>query len=348
MKQADRNNDPLDAVLRRAMRQRPGAATPECADLESLAAYSDRSLAAAARGRLEAHFADCARCQMLLADIARAEQHTIGARAGSKTAWFRRWRLAIPALAAIAAIVIFIAIRRPGNRELPSVQVVAMAKHEAPLMPAPVPMPASAPAAPAANELAMNELKPEAAPRAQAMSAAAPRALQRRAAAPGAQAMSAQAGAAPQNAGAPGFGGAAVASGAAVGGGGAVSASNAGAAGASMLVTISPPDGSVTWFVGKNGTIRRRDADGGTHLQQSGVSTDLIAGAAPSAAVCWIVGRSGTIIRTTDGEHWMLVASPTTEDLVAVSASSASDAIVTTAGGDSFATSDGGASWHRQ
>jgi len=325
VKQADRNNEPLDAVLRLAMRQRPAAATPECPDPESLAAYSDRSLAAAARGRLEAHFADCARCQMLLADIVRAEEHAIGARAGSETAWFRRWRLAIPALAAVAAIVIFIAIRRPGNRELPSVQVVAMAKHEAPLMPAPVPMPASAPAAPAASELAMHEPKPE----------AAPRALQRRAAAPAAQVMSAQAGAAPQNAGAPGFGGAAVASG-------------AGAAGAAMLVTISPPDGSVTWFVGKNGTIRRRDADGGTHLQHSGVSTDLIAGAAPSAAVCWIVGRSGTIIRTTDGEHWALVPAPTAEDLAAVSASSASDAIVTTAGGDSFATSDGGASWHRQ
>src|SRR5271156_7097551 len=49
---ADRNNEPLDAILRRAMRDRPGPATPECADAESLAAYSDKSIAAAERERL--------------------------------------------------------------------------------------------------------------------------------------------------------------------------------------------------------------------------------------------------------------------------------------------------------
>ena len=68
----EKNNEPLDAILRRAMRDRPGPATPECADAESLAAYSDRSLVAAERERLETHFADCMRCQLMLADIARA------------------------------------------------------------------------------------------------------------------------------------------------------------------------------------------------------------------------------------------------------------------------------------
>jgi len=244
-------------------------------------------------------------------------------------------------------------MRRPGN-ELQSVQVIAMAKHEAPIElaapapapPAPVVSAASLPAAPASNELAMNEPKPEAAPRAEAMSESAPRTLRRLAAAPGARAMSMQAGEEPGNsgAGAQRFGSAEVASGAA----GAVTASDAVAAAQSTLVTIAPPDRSVTWFVGKNGMVRRRDADGVTHIQRSGVSTDLTAGAAPSAAVCWIVGRSGTIIRTTDGEHWTLVSAPTVDNLIAVSARGANDATVTTAGGRSFATSDGGASWHPQ
>ncbi len=83
-------------------------------------------------------------------------------------------------------------------------------------------------------------------------------------------------------------------------------------------------------------------------IQQSGVTTDLTAGAAPSATVCWIVGRSGTVIRTTDGEHWTLVITPTMENLAAVSAADANDATITTAGGRSFATSDGGANWRQQ
>ena len=82
-----------------------------------------------------------------------------------------------------------------------------------------------------------------------------------------------------------------------------------------MLANVSSPGGSVTWIAGKDGAVQRRDADGATRMQHSGVSTDLIAGSAPSATVCWIVGRSGTIIRTTDGEHWELITAPTVENL---------------------------------
>jgi photosystem II stability/assembly factor-like uncharacterized protein len=119
--------------------------------------------------------------------------------------------------------------------------------------------------------------------------------------------------------------------------------------GAEALVTIVSPDRSVTWIVGQNGMVRRRDANSpGLKVQNSGVSTDLVAGSAPSATVCWIVGRSGTIIRTTDGEHWELIAAPGADNLTEITASSARDAIVTTAGGQSFVTSDGGASWNKQ
>ncbi|HEY6299951.1 MAG TPA: hypothetical protein VIW95_09965 [Candidatus Binatus sp.] len=176
----DKNNEPLDAILRRAMRAQPGPATPECADADSLAAYSDRSLAASERERLEAHFADCMRCQVMLSDIARADESAREATAASEVPWYRRWRVAIPALTAIAAVLVFVAIRRPANEE-PKNELVAMAKNEAPRMEvaeraqalaraprAQVAAPAghvatlaSRPAAPVSKELAMNEARPE-------------------------------------------------------------------------------------------------------------------------------------------------------------------------------------------
>jgi len=340
----DKNNQPLDAILRRTMRWQPGPATPECADSESLAAYSDRSLSAAERERLEAHFADCMRCQSMLADIARADESARSAGSASYVPWYRKWRVAIPALAAVSVVVLS-AIRRPGNDQPQRDQLVAMAKREASrtelaeqapalaTVPAPPPAaPALSAPAPASNEITMNEPRREAAARAEAKRRATLHRMAESATAPGARAMTAQAGAAPASVGA------AVA-------GGAVSSPEA--APSKPLVTIPAPDQSVVWLAGRNGTIERRDAGGATHLQRSGANADLVAGAAPSATVCWIVGRSGTVIRTTDGEHWAVVTAPTADDLVAVSASSGNDAAVTTAGGNRFTTSDGGASWHQ-
>jgi len=345
VKDTDKIIEPLDAILRRAMREQPGAATSECADAESLAGYSERSMAAAERERLELHFADCMRCQMLLADIARAEEHARGASPASRAPWYRRWRITIPALAAAAAVSVLIAVRRPVNDEPKTDQLDAVTRAEAPAIPAP----ASAPAAPASDMIAMNEAKPEPAPRAAAMSANAPQALARSAQesdvhatmAPGSAAENAIGRGAGLRAGYGASIGAFSAGRAAGAGGGAV------IAGASVLVTVTSPDQSATWLVTKNGMIWRREPDGSARQQHSGVTADLVAGAAPSAAVCWVVGNGGTIIRTTDGENWTRIAAPTTDNLTAVTATSADDAAITSAGGQSFATSDGGASWHQ-
>src|SRR5260221_548860 len=175
------------------MRAQPGPATPECADAESLAAYSDRSIAAAQRERLEKHFADCMRCQMLLADIARAGQSARDVKSASEVPWYQRWRIAIPALAAVAAVVVFIAMRRTANEEPQTDQVIAMAKREAPSLA--MPDQAAAPAAPIAappapfappesNEVAMDEARRATAPREEAKSATAPRARENAVAAP--------------------------------------------------------------------------------------------------------------------------------------------------------------------
>jgi hypothetical protein len=336
-----------------------------------------------------------------LADIARADESARVAKAASEVPWYRRWRTAIPALAAVAAVLVFVAIRRPANQEQRD-QLVAMAKNEAPssavvaqapaLAPsvpaaapsapalvsselamndarrqalmsreapqmnravrAPAPVvapespatePASAPPAKASNEIAMDEAKTKVGLRAETMGAFSSQTAHKQALASGAASMTAQSGAAAPNAPAPRSFSMAER--------GDFTARSVGGAsgGPEVPVTIVSPDRSVTWIVGQNGMVRRRDANSpGLKVQNSGVSTDLVAGSAPSATVCWIVGRSGTIIRTTDGEHWELIAAPSADNLTGVSASSARDAIVTTAGGQSFATSDGGASWHRQ
>jgi hypothetical protein len=356
VKDNDRKSEPLDKILRGAMRAEPGPATPECADAEALAAYSDRSLAAAERERLEAHFAVCMRCQLVLANIARADESARDARAGSEVPWYRRWSIAIPALAAVAAVLVFIAIRHPVNEEPQNDQLVAMAKRESPELAAPepaeapdmpeaasapppaAPVPASAPSP--SNEIAMNEAQAPAAPRAQAMNGTALHRMQRSAAALDAQ-TAAQNDESAAKAGAMQSYSTAVT-------GGVAARTDAYRQEAGVLATISPADRSVTWIVGRNGTISRLDANGSKHPQPSGVSTDLVAGAAPSSSVCWVVGSGGTILRTTDGEHWVAVASPTTENLVAVSSGSARDATVTTSSSKSFATSDGGVTWRQQ
>jgi hypothetical protein len=335
LKDAGRNSEPLDAILRQAMSDVPGAATPECADAQALAAYWDKSLALRDRERLEAHLGDCTRCQMQLAAIARAEESARDATAKARVPWYRRWQLAVPAMAAAAAVLVFIAIRRPAKEES-GTEVVAMAKREAPAAelnmperaPAPAPSIAAAPAAPASNEIAMNQPQVEARERAESKAYVASRSLSEQAAVPNAAPMIA------------GGGAAAMVPGAASGGT---------AAAAQIAVTIPSPDHSGTWIVGKNGMVEWRDANGASHLQHSGVTTDLTAGIAVSASVCWIVGRSGTVIRTIDGgEHWLLITAPASENLVAVSASSGSDATITTASGQRFATTDGGASWRLQ
>jgi hypothetical protein len=294
-----------------------------------------------------------------LADIARADESARDARAASGVPWYRRWRIAIPALGAVAAVLVFIAIRRPVNEEPQSNEVVAMAKREAPAAELAAPAPAAAPEMPEAasapppaapvpasppsptNEIAMNEAPAPAAPRAQAMNGTALHRMQKSVTATEAREMASQSDESAAKAGAMQSYSAAVTGGVAV-------PNDAFRQEAGVLATISPADRSVTWIVGRNGTISRLDANGGKHPQQSGVSIDLVAGAAPSSSVCWVVGSGGTILRTTDGEHWVAVASPTTENLVAVSSGSARDATVTTSSSKSFVTSDGGATWHQQ
>src|SRR4051812_12371225 len=63
---------PVDELLAATLRARGGVAPAgACLDAETLAAWADGALDAGQRAQAEAHAADCARCQELLAALVR-------------------------------------------------------------------------------------------------------------------------------------------------------------------------------------------------------------------------------------------------------------------------------------
>lgn len=120
---------------------------------------------------------------------------------------------------------------------------------------------------------------------------------------------------------------------------------------AGIPVAVRSPDGDTTWHVGPHGFISVYAIEGDHYVvgkQRSGVTADLLGGAAVSAEICWVVGDAGTILRTIDGGyHWERVKSPTHANIASVSAQSADDAKIRTAAGTRFLTTDGGRHWVR-
>src|SRR4029078_4505803 len=98
-------NDVPRGLLRETLR---GRMTPDpaagCLDSEALAAWSGGALDARARGAVERHPADCARCQALLAAMARTEPQPAPSR------WWRpsTFGWLAPLAAAAAAILVLI------------------------------------------------------------------------------------------------------------------------------------------------------------------------------------------------------------------------------------------------
>jgi len=382
----DKNSEPLDAILRRAMRAQPGPATPECADAESLAAYSDRSLSARERERLETHFADCARCQLLLADIARADESARQAKLAGAVPWYRRWRLAIPALAAAAAVLVFISIRRPANVAPPNDQIVAMAQHEAPAAnvaakqpPLPAPVPAAAPSAPISvsaaapsNEIAMNEQKAEAAPRAKEIRPGASRALKgsveafgagafmARAAPPANLAAQPPATTTPESVAAQGYSADSVsreavvaaapqttARSAAVGG---MLAEPAAATNTRAFGALGTGSGAIVATTRGGGAVGAvAGAAVGTTVATSpsdaSASATLVTISAPDQSVSWIAGKNGMILRRDADRRTHPQHSGASTDLIAGAAPSTTVCWIVGRSGTIVRTTDGGEHW---
>ena len=125
---------------------------------------------------------------------------------------------------------------------------------------------------------------------------------------------------------------------------------------ASPAIVFASPSRRAVWRLGSGGRLERSTDQGQTwQPQSSGVTADLLAGAAPSETVAWVVGRNGIILRTEDGEHWQRVAPPSATqpaisgnpapDWTGIEARDALHATIISRDLRRFATEDGGRTW---
>jgi hypothetical protein len=310
--------------------------------------------------RAEAHAVGCARCQAMLAVLAKSAP----AEPALVPWWRRQWGLGllVPLAAGTAAIAIWIAspaYQRPAApASITAQNESAELKKEQPspppadrLSPPPTDSLSASPArqgptddrAKAAEKRDASRSEPiastntamrddRAAPSSPAAQGALGGAVGSPAAAPVSAPASARSAAAPAPAAAPE---------ATADSGRRLFARQAGPA-----TEVLSPAGAIRWRIGGGGSIQY-SADGGGSWEAavSGVSTDLLAGSSPSASVCWVVGRGGTVLRTADGRQWQRVVFPEPVDLIAVQATDARTATVRAADGRAFRSTDGGATW---
>src|SRR5262245_6457727 len=111
----------MDRLLRDAMARQiddaDGVESPECLDVETLAAWCEGSLDRSAKARAETHAAGGARCQAMLAAMARTESVVPAPRGQAAPSSLRKWVMMLgPAVAAAAAVVLWFAVE-PAKRE---------------------------------------------------------------------------------------------------------------------------------------------------------------------------------------------------------------------------------------
>ena len=120
-------------------------------------------------------------------------------------------------------------------------------------------------------------------------------------------------------------------------------------------IVFSSPGRTALWRIGLGGRIEHSANQGQSwEPQTSGVTADLLAGAAPAEKIAWVVGRAGVILRTEDGEHWQRVTPPSVSpvaasnpspDWIGVESRDALHATITSRDLRRFATEDGGRTW---
>jgi hypothetical protein len=344
-------DDARSASVRDATRSAP---EPDagCLDAETIAAWADDNLGREERTAAEAHAADCARCQALLAAMVRTVPPPVAARPAWRShalAWM------IPMTAAAAAIVIWVIV--PGRAPLPTVA-------------------APAPSPPAAGlELQQQSEGPAGASNkrsARYFDSAAPAAP---VTPPGARAEQGRVDARDNNQAKTVFRATDALARSETSSPGepmdvtkpkveaqsppqAPTAASAlierpfmralGAAAGPMIVSSNP---ARQWRIvpGGPGGAVQRSTDGGStwQTQMTGVSVTLAAGASPTPSVCWLVGPAGTVVLSTDGSSWRRLGFPEVADLVSVTATDDKTATVTAADGRMFSTADGGLTWAR-
>ena len=110
----------------------------DCPAPEILAAYFDRTLGAQETARYDLHFSQCSHCREQLAAMARASADT-GAEKKSASAWnwLRTPAWLMPAVAAVALLVVIVGITLHKQRAAQVADEVAMSRPESAPVPAP-------------------------------------------------------------------------------------------------------------------------------------------------------------------------------------------------------------------
>jgi hypothetical protein len=376
--------DAIDRLLRSSLeRSAQPAPTSVCVDAETLAAWIDGSLSGEELSTAEHHAAGCARCQAMLASMARTAPEP-----AARPAWrtlTSRWL--VPIVATATALFLWIAVDRDrtapvANPSKPSVppSFAAPSPEASPRRPgAPAdqpdrqPLPALiAPESRQAVDSVAPRLNPREKPadprlnsRLEPRAAEVPR-LDKLAAAETPGAMSSPPppiGRSPVPSPPPAVPSAEPSPPTAGLSERVTTAADTalGQAGASRArqIDIVSPEPAFRWRLLGPATIQRSTDGGATWTTQSGLGPGLglaareqvaipmvlTTGSAPARDICWIVGRAGVVLLSSSGTAWQRRPFPEAADLTAVRAVDARTAVVTAADGRQFSTADGGATW---
>ena len=325
----------VDRLLAAAMPRGSVASAGACLDADTIAAWADQALDASERAAAEAHAADCARCQAMLAAMVR----TAPAPQVSTSPWRMSWLGWLVPLTAAAAAVLVWTIVPPRGLGPANVRQLSQSAES---IPAPSVAPAASDAvAPPAPRTASGSLRRDQETPAEAKEVEADK---KAFASPNANASADAPARSPEmrleKAQTPAESGAVAAP-------PALAAGRAFALDAIGTVIVSSNPAS-RWRIVQGGAVQRSADAGATwQTQNTGVSVTMSAGASPSPSVCWLVGPGGIALLSTDGRSWKRVAFPEAVQLVAVRATDDQAATVTTADGREFITEDGGRTWTR-
>jgi Putative zinc-finger len=345
--------------------------SPICVDADALASWADGTMGRTARAAFEAHAAACARCQALMAAMARTEPPT------TESPWWRRsvfaWIVPLAAASAAAVIVVNVVM---SERGVPAPASQVARTESAPrdlVLPSPAPPATASPEMTAKARAATRRQQEPAIDTTRTQDAVAKKTQPGGAGAPPATAnvdppakgAVASPSALPVPAPPPPAAAANTAQPAPAAGAAVLAAppsgfraeekrldSTADSATSRMLsakarvpIVIVSPDRDSQWRI-VDGKVEHTEDGGVTWRPQPlGIAAAVRAGAAPAARICWLVGSGGVVLLTTDGAPWRRIDFPESVDLVSIQASDASHATVTSAAGRTFSTGDGGRSW---
>jgi hypothetical protein len=342
--------EPFDRLIKAALNASQEAPRDVHPDVETLAAWFDRSLDADVMHTVETHLSACPRCQAYAATLVHIDTaaSSEGASSAAESVW-RRWGLRWLAPAgAVAVLALWIVWPRGAVAPAPAPTPEGVeARLEEPAPPA-ADLRANRAAAGPTEPSQTNADRPAArgaaaAATAAGATAAAPAPSAATPAAPAAEMAPTEAGRIAANE---------VLSQAATTGAlaAAKSAEAPVAVGARREAdALAPAQAAapvaVRWRIVGGRTVERTTPDGTWMSVELPSPGSLTALSSPGGEVCWVVGRDGLVLVSTDGTRFEARAFAPRADLVAVRATDVNTAVVTRADGRRFRTTDRGATW---